>query len=56
MTTSVAEKTGNASSAGNNRAHSNGGSRKDKGSNGVPLTEGRVCPIKSICHEGGQEQ
>ena len=41
MTTSVAEEAGNASSVGDNRACSDGGSRKDRHSNDIPLTEGR---------------
>ena len=56
MTTSVAEETGNASSAGNNRAHSNGGSGKDKCSDGKTLTaRGRVFSKKPICHGYGYE-
>jgi len=56
MTTSVVEEAGNVFLAGNNRAHSNRRSKKDRGSNGAPSTEGRVCSMKPICHEGGQEQ
>jgi len=53
---SIVEETGNASSAGNNRACSDGESRKNRGGNGVPETEGRVCSTKLICHGGGQKQ
>ena len=50
---SVAEEAGNASSVNNNRVHSNRGSRKDRGGNGAPSTEGRVCSMKPICHRSG---
>jgi len=56
MITSVAEKAGNASSPGDNRACSDRESRKDRGSNGVLSTEGRVCLTKPTYHEGRQEQ
>ena len=39
ITTSVAEEVGNASSAGNNRACSDEGSRKDRCSNDAPSIE-----------------
>jgi len=52
----VAEEVGNASLADNNRACSDGGSRKNRGGSGVPSTEGRVCPMKLIYHEDRQEQ
>jgi len=47
--TSIAEEAGNASSVGNNRAHSNGGSGKDKYGNDIHLTEGRNCSKKLLC-------
>jgi len=40
-TTSVTEKIGNASSAGDNRTHSDGKSRENKGNNGMLSTEDR---------------
>jgi len=50
MTTSMAEEAENASSADDNRACSNRGSREDKDSNGVPLTEDRGCSKKPLCN------
>ena len=38
---SMVEEAGNAFSVGDNRACSDGGSRKDRHSNDIPLTEGR---------------
>ena len=49
ITTTMAEEIENAFSAGDNRADSNGRSRKDKGSNGVPSTEDRGCSKKPLC-------
>jgi len=53
MTTSVAKKTENTSTASNNRVCSNRGSGEDRGSNSASLTEGRVCSKEPICHGGG---
>jgi len=39
----MAEEAGNVSSADNNRACSNGRSRKNRGSNNVLLTKSKVC-------------
>jgi len=50
MTTSVVEEAGNASSAGDNRACSDGGSGEDRNSNGAFSTEGRVCSKEPIYH------
>ena len=41
MTTSVVEEAGNATSVGNNRAHSNKGSRENEYSNDTPLIKRR---------------
>jgi len=49
MTTSVAEKTGNTFSAGNNRACSDRESRENGCSDGTPSTEGRS---QLLCHGG----
>jgi len=51
MTTSVAEKTGNTSSADNNRAHSDGGSRENKCDDIMPSTEGGGCSKKPLYNE-----
>jgi len=52
MTTSVAKKTGNASTVGDIRACSNGRYRKDKCGGGEILTaRGRVSSKKPICYE-----
>jgi len=48
MTTSVAEEAGNVSLAGDNKAHSDGGSGKDKYSNNMPSIEGRDCSKKLL--------
>jgi len=56
MTISVAEKTRNAISAGNNRTHSNGRSRENKHSDGKALAvRDRVSSKESIYHEYGQK-
>jgi len=47
---SVAEKVGNVSSTGNNRACSDGESGENRGSNGASSTESRVCSKEPICH------
>jgi len=44
-TPSVAEKVGNATSGGNNRAHSNGRSRENKCGDGMSSIEGGSCSI-----------
>ena len=51
MTTSVAEETGNISSADNNRAHSDGESRENKCGDIIPSTEGEGCSKKPLCNE-----
>ena len=53
MTTSVAEEAGNATSVGNNRTHSDRGSRKDKYSDSEKLEAGtrdRVAEKGSLRH------
>jgi len=47
---SLAKKAGNTSTAGDNRACFNRGSRKNGGSNGMPPIEGRVCSKEPLCH------
>jgi len=49
-TLSVAEKVRSALSAGDHRAHSNGRSRENKCSNGMPVAESRVGAMQSICY------
>ena len=49
MTTSVAKKVENASTASNNRAYSNGGSGEDRGGNGMLSTKDRGCSKKPLC-------
>jgi len=44
----MAEKAGNATSIGDNRAHSNGGSREDEYGNDIPSTKGRGCSKKRL--------
>ena len=48
MITSVVEKAGNVFLVGNNRTCSDGGSREDRGSNGVPSTKNSGCSKKSL--------
>jgi len=55
MTISIVEEAGNASSAGNNRAHSNGRNRQNRGSNGISSTEDRGYSKKPLCYGCGQE-
>jgi len=54
-TTSLAKEAGNVSTAGDNKAYSNKESGKNRGGNGMPPTEGRVCPKEPLCHGRGQE-
>ena len=50
MTLSVAEETRSTSSAGNNRAHSDGRSGKNEYSNGEGIgVEDRVSKTRSLC-------
>ena len=56
MTLSVAEETRNASLVGNNKAHLNRGSRKDKCNNNMATAEGRVGATQPICHEDRQRK
>jgi len=51
--TSVAKKTGNTSSVGDNRAYSNGRSEKDECSDNMPSAEGRGYTKKSLCYRCG---
>jgi len=53
MASSVAKEAGDASTADDNRACSDGGSRENKYGNGILTTEGRVCTMKPIYHGGG---
>ena len=53
ITTSMTKNAGNTLTVGNNRACSNGGSGKDRGSNGAPLTEDRRGSTKPICNRDG---
>ena len=46
----MAKKIRSASTAGSNRAYSNGGGGKDKCSDGMPQSESRMGSIKPICH------
>ena len=50
MTLSVAEKVRSALSAGDHRARSNGRSRENKCSNGIPTAESRVGAMQPICY------
>jgi len=52
-TTSVAKKAGNTSTVGNNRACSDGESRKNKCRSGMPSTEDRVGSMQPICYGCG---
>jgi len=53
-TISVVEEAGNASPVGDNGAHSDGRSRKNKCGDGAPTTEGRVGVTQPICHRSRQ--
>jgi len=56
ITTSVAEKAGNAASAGDNRAYSNGGSRKNKCSSSKKSgagTRNRAAEKGPLCYGNG---
>jgi len=53
MTISVAEKVENTSLVGDNRACSNGESRKDRRGDGMSTIEGSVCSKEPICHGRG---
>ena len=55
MTTSVAEEAGNASSVGDNRACSDGGSGKDRYSDDMLLAESREYTKKPLHYGCGQE-
>jgi len=48
----MAEKAGNATSTGNNRTHSNKGSREDEHGNNTLLTKGRDCSEKPLYNGG----
>jgi len=50
MTTSVAEEVRNATSVGDNRAHSHGGSRENKCGDIMPSTEGGGCSKEPLCN------
>ena len=56
MTLSVAEEARNATSVGDNRAHSNRESRKNKHSDDMTAVEDRVGTIQPICHGDRQEE
>ena len=55
MTPSVAEEA-TTSSAGDNRACSNGGSREDKCGDNTTAAEDRVGAMQPICHGGRQRE
>jgi len=56
-TISVAEEAGNATSADDNRACSNGRSEEDKCVNGkTSVARGSVSTKEPICHGSGQKQ
>ena len=56
MTISVAEETRNATSASDNRTHSNRRSRENKHGDGKALAvRDRVSSKEPICHEYGQK-
>jgi len=44
----VVEEAGNTTSAGDNRACSNGRSREDKSGNGMPITKGRAGTMQPL--------
>jgi len=54
MTLSVIEKAGNAPLAGENRACSNGESKKDKCNNDIPIAKSRIGTTQSLCNGSGQ--
>ena len=54
-TISIVEEAGNAFSAGDNRACSDGGSGKDRHSDNIPSAEGRGCTKKPLHYGCGQE-
>ena len=54
-TISMVEEAGNAFSAGDNRACSDGGSGKDKHSDDIPSVESRGCTKKPLHYRCGQE-
>ena len=56
MTFSMVEKARNASSAGNNRAHSNRRNKENEYSNDVPAAEGRVGATQPIYHRNRQRK
>jgi len=49
-TSNMAKEARDTSTTGLNRAYTNGRSRKDKCGNNAPLTEGRGCTKKPLCH------
>ena len=51
----MAGEAGNTSITGDNRACSNRGSGENRCSDGILLTEDRVCPKKLLYHECEQE-
>ena len=51
MTPSMAEEARNTTSAGNNRAHSNRGSREDKYGNSMTTAKNRIGTTQSIYYE-----
>jgi len=53
ITSSMAQKAGNISTAGSSRTCSDGGSRENKRGNSMPTTEGRVGLIQPICYGCG---
>jgi len=50
----MAKKAGGSTTAGADRACSNGESGENECSNGVPHSEGRVGTVQPICHGCGQ--
>ena len=55
MTTSMVEKAGNATSAGDNRTCSDERNRKDRCSDDTPSAKSREYIKKPLCYEGEQE-
>jgi len=53
-TLSVAEEARKAISAGNNRTHSNGGSKKDKCGNGAPIAKNKVGVMQPLYNRSRQ--
>ena len=55
-TLSVAEEARKAISAGNNRTHSNRGSKKDKCSDGASIVKSKIGVMQPLCNRSKQEE